>query len=274
MAEKWVKKSDGSQAPFEPEKLGKSLFRSGASESLIKEIVELVMNNTEPITTTKKIYNKAYAALRRSSTKLAGKYRLKNAVLQLGPSGYPFEHFVGHLLAYQGFERKVGTMMQGKCLSHEVDILAKKNQQGLIVECKHHSQPGYKSDVKVVMYVHSRFTDIVNGVKEKHPLNYQCVIATNTRFTADAITYANCYQILLISWDYPNRGSLKERIEISGLYPITCLNSLTKNEKQRLLKEEIVLCKELLVQPNRLQLIDQRKHRKILEECQELLTED
>lgn len=274
MEEKWVKKSNGDRVVFEADKLRKSLFRSGANEELIQHIIQEVMLGTELVTTTKKIYNQAYAILRKSSVKLAGKYRLKNAILQLGPSGYPLEHYIGHLLAYQGFERKVGIMMQGKCLEHEVDVYAENTEQRLIVECKHHSQPGYKSDVKVVMYVHSRYNDILNGQMEDSGHRYHCVVATNTRFTTDAITYANCYDITLISWDYPHRGSLRERIEISALYPITCLQSLTKNEKQKLLNAETVLCKQLMEESFRLNLIDQRKHQKILKECQELLSGD
>lgn len=274
MEEKWVKKSNGEQNLFDAEKLRISLFRSGANEQLIQFIIQEVMRSTEKVTTTKKIYNMAYAILKKSSSKLAGKYRLKNAILQLGPSGYPLEHYVGHLLAYQGFDRKVGLMMQGKCLEHEVDVFAQKDDLRLIVECKHHSQPGYKSDVKIAMYVHSRYNDIINGQTDKGGFRYRCVVATNTRFTTDAITYANCYDITLISWDHPHRGSLRERIEISGLYPITCLHNLTKNEKQRLLSAETVLCRQIIDEPERLELIDQRKHQKIMKECQDLITVD
>jgi len=275
MNEKWVKKSHGELVKFESEKLRRSLFRSGANDELITQIIQEVLAATEDVTTTKKIYHKAYAILKRSSNKLAGKYRLKNAILQLGPSGYPLEHYVGHLIAYQGFERQVGIMMEGKCLTHEVDVYGIKEDREVVIECKHHSQPGYKSDVKVAMYVHSRYRDIIHGesfLARKD--NFKCIIATNTRFTSDAIKYAECYGIGLISWDYPNRGCLRERIEISGLYPITCLYSLTKNEKQRLLKAHTVLCKQLLDQPELLNEIDQRKHKKIIAECQALLTED
>jgi hypothetical protein len=275
MGEKWVKKSNGEQVLFDASKLKTSLFRAGANEELIDFIVQDVMAHTAQVTTTKKIYNQAYAVLKRSSSKLAGKYRLKNAILQLGPSGYPLEHYIGHLIAYQGLEREVGIMMQGKCLEHEVDVYGKNGEHEVIIECKHHSQPGYKSDVKVAMYVHARFHDIINGPAYKHRKErFRCMIATNTRFTSDAIAYAGCYQIGLISWDYPKRGCLRDRIEISGLYPITCLYSLTKNEKQKLLKAETVLCKELIEEPHRLNEIDQRKHAKILAECHDLLSAD
>lgn len=272
MEEKWVKKSHGELVRFDTDKLRRSLLRSGAGEELIELIIEKVAEETESVTTTKIIYNKAYKHLKRASSKLAGKYRLKEAIYQLGPSGYPLEHYIGHLLAYQGFEIEVGIMMQGRCLKHEVDVYAVKEELKAIVESKHHSRNGHKSDVKVAMYVHSRFQDIINSddrKDDKH--NYRCVIATNTRFTLDAITYAECYDISLISWDYPHRGSLKERIEISGLYPITCLHSLTKSDKQKLLNEKTVLCKQLIDDPELLRSIDQRKHVKILEECQALI---
>lgn len=272
MEEKWVKKSHGELVKFDTNKLRISLLRSGAGEDLIESIIHKVSEETKEITTTKIIYNKAYKYLKRASSKLAGKYRLKDAIYQLGPSGYPLEHYIGHLLAYQGFEIEVGIMMQGRCLKHEVDVYAVKENIKAIVESKHHSRQGHKSDVKVAMYVHSRYRDIINSddrKDDKH--NYRCVIATNTRFTLDAITYADCYDISLISWDYPQRGSLKERIEISGLYPITCLHSLTKNEKQNLLNEKTVLCKQLIEQPELLISIDQRKHDKILQECHVLV---
>lgn len=272
MEEKWVKKSYGEVVSFDSDKLRQSLLRSGAGESLIEQIVSQVLVETASVTTTRKIYSKAYQLLKKSSYKLAGKYRLKEAILKLGPSGYPLEHYIGHLLAYQGFDIEVGLMMQGKCLKHEVDVYAVKEDLKAIVESKHHSRQGYKSDVKVAMYVHSRFNDIVNATERVADLaNYRCVIATNTRFTLDAITYAACYGITLISWDYPQRGSLRQRIEISGLYPITCLHSLTKSETQKLLAEGIVLCKQIIDQPDLLGPIDQRKHKKILNECKELV---
>lgn len=272
MEEKWVKKSHGALEPFDNQKLKRSLLLAGAGEKLITSIIERVLAECESPCTTKTIYNKAYKYLKKASNKLAGKYRLKEAILQLGPSGYPLEHYIGHLLTYQGFKTEIGTMMKGKCLSHEVDVYAVKDQIKAIVECKHHSKQGYKSDVKVAMYVHSRYRDIINSEQRLyHQENYRCVIATNTRFTLDAITYAKCYGIILISWDYPIRGSLKERIEISGLYPITCLHSLTKSEKQRLLNERIVLCRQILEQPDALLHIDQRKHPKILQECHNLI---
>lgn len=271
MSQKWVKKASGEVVEFDEQKFRKSLFSSGASEELIDRIQQAVENEFVETTTTRKIYKKAYQLLRSSSQKLAGKYKLKSAILELGPSGYPFEVFIGKLFEYQGFKVKVGTEVQGKCLTHEVDIMANGNENLIIGECKHHGNPGYKSDIKIPLYVHSRFNDIVNGFKSKSDeRNYQCWIITNTRFTSDAIDYANCYGLKLLAWDYPNKGNLKDRIELSGLYPITCLYSLTRHEKAVLMENDIVLCQQILDQPGLLSPIDKRKHDKILSESRNL----
>ncbi|HLR91356.1 MAG TPA: hypothetical protein VK040_10390 [Balneolaceae bacterium] len=70
-------------------------------------------------------------------------------------------------------------------------------------------------------------------------------VYTNTRFTSDAIQYGKCVGLLLTSWDYPRGNGLKDRIDKSGLHPLTALTTLTKAEKTKLLDEGIVLCKEL-----------------------------
>jgi hypothetical protein len=44
----------------------------------------------------------------------------------------------------------------------------------------------------------------------------ECWIATNTRFSKDAVTYGNCAGLKLFSWDYPLKGGLKELVSLSG----------------------------------------------------------
>lgn len=271
MSQKWVKKASGEIVQFDEGKLKRSLFNSGASEELIEKITNTISENLTETTSTRSIYKRAYQLLRTSSQKLAGKYKLKTAILELGPSGYPFEHFVGQLLAYQGYDVEVGIEIQGKCLSHEVDIFAHTGRHLIIGECKHHGNPGYKSDIKVPLYIHSRYNDIIAGLQSNgENREPECWIITNTRFTTDSEQYGSCYGLKLIAWDFPKKGNLRERVELSGLYPITCLFSLTKREKQILMDEDIVLCQQISANPDLLKPIDPRKHSKILAECQEI----
>lgn len=74
---------------------------------------------------------------------------------------------------------------------------------------------------------------------------YRGGVVCNTRFSDDAMNYAKCAGLVMISWDYPADTGLKYWIDKTGLHPVTSLISLTKNEKQFLLVKGIVLCNQL-----------------------------
>ena len=78
--------------------------------------------------------------------------------------------------------------------------------------------------------------------------------------------------MLLTSWDYPIGNGLKDRIDKSGLHPLTALTTLTKAEKTKLLDTGIVLCKELHENPYLLEQIEipTSRHKNIIEDSQEL----
>jgi len=243
-----VKKFSGELVDFDESKLILSLQAAKADPSLAKKIVNEIRLSLYDGMTTKKIYQKAFHLLKTRQRPSASRYKLKRAIMELGPSGFPFERYIGHILNYDGYETQVGIIMQGNCVSHEVDVLAKKENRCYIIECKYHNRQGKPNDVKIPLYIHSRFNDIrrrLIGLDPHSSVEYSSWIFTNTRFTSDAIDYARCSGMQLISWDYPENKSLKYRINKSGLFPITSLTSLTKREKTLLLDEGLVLCKEI-----------------------------
>lgn len=247
----FITKASGEKVPFSAEKLRQSLRRAGAGEEVIDSIEKEIGQRLYTGITTKEIYRKAFSMLRKASAYLAAKYKLKKALQELGPSGYPFEKYVGAVLKFEGYETQVGKIVQGHCVQHEVDVIAKKDDQHFMIECKFHSDQVRKCDVKIPLYIHSRFLDVEKAWQQKpghgHKF-HQGWVVTNTRFTTDAIQYGTCAGLQLVSWDYPKKGSLRERIDRSGLHPITCLTTLTKKEKQLLLEKGIVLCQELCQQ--------------------------
>ncbi|MFQ5447148.1 MAG: restriction endonuclease [Saprospiraceae bacterium] len=243
-----VAKASGDKVPFEPEKLRHSLEQAGAGVDAITRILAEIDDVLFPGITTKEIYKRAFSLLRKTSAHLAAKYKLKKAIQELGPSGYPFEKYVAEILKHQGYRVQVGQIVQGHCVQHEVDIIAEKENRHLMIECKFHSDNGRKCDVKVPLYIHSRFLDVEKAWKKQpgHDTKFhQGWLVTNTRFTSDAIKYGTCAGMYLMGWDFPKKGNLKERIELAGLHPLTCLTTLTKREKQHLLNRKIVLCKEI-----------------------------
>ncbi|GHA25281.1 restriction endonuclease [Salinimicrobium tongyeongense] len=270
-----VKKSSGEYEDFQIEKLINSLRRAGANEVIVKDIAHKVYEQLEEGMTTKRIYEAAFKMLKAKSRVSAFKYKLKKALMELGPSGFPFEKLVGKLLAHEGFETKVGVIVQGNCVQHEVDVIAQKGEKHYMIECKYHSDQGRFCNVKIPLYIHSRFLDVEKQWRRKKGHQnkiHKGGLYTNTRFTSDAINYGNCVGLLMTSWDYPKESGLKDRIDQAGLHPLTALTSLTKAEKTKLLDEGIVLCKELHESPNLLDKvgIPNSRHKRILEDSLEL----
>ena len=240
-------KSTGEKVKFSLQKLRRSLQRSGADTTDIEHILDIVRDELYQGISTKEIYNRAFALLKKKKSVFASKYKLKKAIYELGPTGFPFEHFVAAVLKYSGYEVSVGQVVKGNCVSHEVDVIARKNGDYLVIECKFHSEEGRNCNVKVPLYIYSRYQDIKKqhqNNKEKEP--NEGWVVTNTRFTTDAIQYGTCIGLYLLSWDYPKNNSLKDRIDRLNLYPITVSTLLTNREKHFLLSRDIVLCKQLL----------------------------
>ena len=243
-----VTKGSGEKTAFDPEKLKQALAHSGANTTEQNRVVNLVEARMYDGISTRKIYQMAYALLKKGSHKTAGRYRLKKAIMELGPTGYPFEIFVGKIFQSMGYQVEVGVNVQGKCIQHEVDVVAKKPGEMIMVECKFHSDNTRKSDVKIPLYIHSRFLDVKASWEEKYGtkgMKYRGGVVTNTRFSDDALNYSKCAGLVLISWDYPEVTGLKYWIDKTGLHPITSLHSIAKREKQILLEKGIVLCSEL-----------------------------
>lgn len=270
-----IVKSSGEVVQFSLTKLKKSLKRTGADDEVVASILETVHDELYEGITTKEIYNRAFALLKKKKNVFASRYKLKKAIYELGPTGFPFEHFIGAILKYSGYKVAVGEILQGECVQHEVDIVAHKNNETTVVECKFHSEEGLVCNVKVPLYVHSRYRDVKNhwNTFKKHDTTLtQGWVVTNTRFTKDATEYGNCAGLYLLSWDYPLENSLKDIIDRLGLYPITVSTLLTNREKQFLLNRDVVLCRELIKDSfylDHLGVSDTRKKR-ILAEIQQL----
>ena len=242
-------KASGEKVKFSLDKLRASLKHTGANDVIINQILDTVTTELYQGISTKEIYNRAFSLLKKKKSYLASKYKLKKAIYELGPTGFPFESYVSNILKYSGYTTKVGEILKGQCVTHEIDVIATKNNETHIIECKFHSQQGLNCNVKIPLYIYSRYKDVkqywnLNQKKSESLLNGWVV--TNTRFTEDALKYGNCVGLNLLSWDYPKDNGLKDRIDRLHLYPITVSTLLTNREKQFLLSRDLVLCRELI----------------------------
>jgi hypothetical protein len=270
-----IVKASGEQTIFSADKLKSSLLRSGASKEIANEIVEKIAAELYEDMPTSVIYGKAFRLLKQYKKGFAAKYKLKTAIMELGPTGFPFEQFVARVFECLGYTTQTGKFISGRCVTHEVDVIAQKEGVESLVECKFHQQKGVFCDVKIPLYISARFRDIqdnkdnLNKEKISHP--FTGWVVTNTHFTKDAISYGLCAGLKLMGWDFPAKDSLRELVDKYGIHPITCLTTLTKQEKQQLLEKNIVLCSDL---ENHWELLGHIIHPeriiKVKEECKHL----
>jgi hypothetical protein len=272
-----VAKADGKKELFKVSKLKQSLSRSGASPQEIGMIIPEVEKMLFDGITTQEIYRRAFEMLRASETVVAARYSLRRALFNLGPTGFPFEDFLAKLFEHEGYTTKTRLILKGKCAEHEIDVAAYKNDDCFIAEAKFHSHPGMKSDLQVALYSFARLHDLQNlkicnadicGIKK-------FMIVTNTKFTSAAEKYALCSGLELLSWEFPKGNNLHDRIERSGLYPVTVLQTLSPSQKRALIEKGIVVCTDLLKKPQMLDIVHITQNRKnaVLDEARKLSAE-
>jgi hypothetical protein len=270
-----IVKHSGNIVDYNPSKLKQSLLKSGASQILVASILKAIEKEIYEGISTKKIYKMAFGLLKKASNSHAARYNLKEAIRLLGPAGFFFEKYIARIFASEDYETKTNVFLQGKCVSHEIDILVKKNDVLAMVECKFHMGKDANSDVKVPMYILSRFNDVKEkrvAVFDKNDLISKCWIVSNNRFTSDAIDFAKCSKLNLLSWNYPENNSLKTKNDLNFLYPITCLTTLALAEKDKLLVMEVILVKEIINNSECLEKIGLTPNRisNVLKEASEL----
>ncbi len=243
-------KKDGTREVFNPKKLQESLERSGADTGMATNIVDHITQEIFDGATTDFIYSHAFELLEKSENhggSVRFRYSLRRAVAALGPSGFPFEKYVAEVFMAHGYNTSVGMKVKGKCVTHEIDVIAENEKEVITAELKFHNKLAIKTDLKVSLYVNSRFRDIIDtgyyGDKKARPF-----LITNTKFSSNAIKYAECEGTLeLMGWDYPRRGNpnLHDFIQASKIHPVTALTSFSKNDHQALITAGFITCRDI-----------------------------
>jgi Holliday junction resolvase-like predicted endonuclease len=259
-----VVKANRKLEPFSEEKIRKSVKRAGIPDELQSAVVEKVKHSVRDNISTDEIYNNVSTALEESAYPFSKSvYRLKQAIMELGPTGYPFEDFVSELLLTLGYTTSVRQLLTGTCVIHEVDVVAQKAGIKAMIEAKFHNSAGSQSDLHVSLYTKARFDDL----KAKHQMT-EAWLVTNTKASEDAIAFADCVGMKVISWDYPDGGSLRDLVEKAGLHPITMLSTLSSGQKTKLIDDHVVRCKTIHENPlllNTLGLSEQEKQKVMAE---------
>lgn len=264
-----VIKATGKPEPYNEEKLVQSIKRAGIPESLENQVVSHVKEKLYDDIPTSVIYHHIKEYLKHSPQPAASaKYSLKQAIMDLGPTGYPFEDYIAHVMKSEGFETTVRNIVRGACITHEIDIIATKNEEKIMVEAKFHNFPGTKTNVHVALYTKARFED----TKQKNGFTAAWLV-TNTKVTTDAIAFIECCGMHILSWEYPAQRNFREIVEKARLIPITALTTLNQTQKAQLLASGTVLVKDIVTSQSILASLHLPAHRveTILAEAKQLV---
>lgn len=270
-----ITKADGTVEHFKIEKLRRSLRRSGAQPEEVNRVIAQIIPTLVAGVTTQEIYRNAFKILHQSDSPVAARYSLRRALFNLGPTGFPFERFLARMFALEGYTTKTGSLLQGRCAEHEIDLAAYKEDHSFVGEAKFHARPGIKSDLQVAMYSYARLMDLkgskichedICGIKEFW-------LITNTKFTSTARDYGECVGLKLLAWNYPKHNNLHDRIQRLRIYPITVLQGLTATQVKMLIERDIIICSDLVANPQVLQHLHlgTKRHESILNEARELI---
>lgn len=249
MPEFYVTKYNGDKELFDPSKLKANLLKIGTSPDVADLVMNEVSKSIREGITTREIYGLAYSLLKKHQRPVAIRYSLKKAIADFGPTGFPFEKFVAEMFRAQGYTVDTDRIIKGKCVEHEIDVLAWNDTKLILVEAKFHTDYGMKSDLKVALYIKARFEDLAEtkiliGGKERKMTDGWLV--TNTKFSQTAIQYGECQRLNMVGWNYPYGNNLHNMIEKAELIPLTALTVINSAEKKMFLSRNIVLSKDLL----------------------------
>ena len=243
-------KASGETEYFDLLKVRRACLRAGASlkiaDSITAEINHFIYDGISTI----EIYRAVGQLLEKHTYNSSVKYRLKEAIMNMGPSGFPFETYISEIFRHYGYRTKTRVVLRGACVNHEIDIIiekgAPKETRRIIVECKYHNSSGIYTGLKEVLYTYARLLDLKEaydkGVCDKID---EAWLITNTKISQDAQEYSKCKGLRVIGWRYPYENGLEKMIEEKNLYPITILKSIDRNTLSKFSKAEIMLLRNL-----------------------------
>lgn len=271
-----VRKFSGELVEFNLNQLKGSLAKSGASSDIVDHVWERMQPMVYDGINTRDLYRMAFRLLKQQADSFAARYSLKRALRDLGPAGYYFEQWVARLFQYAGYQTVTSQLLAGNSVTHEVDVVAQKDDEQLLVECKFRNTDDAKISVTTPMYFLSRVRDFEGRDFSFFGKTLRFTggwLVTNAYLTSDSIRFGQYYHLNLLAWDYPGQSSIKRRVDNAGLYPITCLTTVSKTGKDVLLRQGCLLVKDIVNDTSQLDILGcaPRKKRRIVQEATELV---
>lgn len=243
----YVVKADGSKQLFNKRKIIRTCIKLGASPSLARKIASKIEENAYDGITTREILREIYEELGKHDPIFKFQMDLRESLSLLKPKP-DFEQYTRIILSEIGFKVIPGQIIRGKCIDHEIDAIAFKENKTYLIEVKHHYNHHTLTGLDVVRILWAVYEDVKEGYKlGLHDLNINgAMVVSNTKFSHHAIKYAECKGIEYLGWKIPIGKGIESIIEERKLYPVTYLKGLSREIIDRLTANKIITLKKLI----------------------------
>jgi hypothetical protein len=241
-----VTKWDGRLEPFDRRKIYKTLLRLGASTNVAEEISKEVESKIYDGIKTKEVLDVAFGLLGERKPSAVHMKDLKTALGAMIPMP-DFEEYVRILLRAKGYKVAPNKVIQGFCVTHEIDGILEKDGETIYLEVKNHSNPHISTPFNVTLAAKAKWDDIQRGYdKELNEHSFDRVlIVCNTRLTKHAEDYARCTGLDHVGWNAPKGAGIDSIISETRIYPVTILRTLTDNDHHKLSEAGIITLNQL-----------------------------
>ena len=234
-----IRKANGSKVSFDKKKVETTCIRAGVTRNVARHISSNIAKQIFSGIDSSSIYKMVLRELSFEDQGIKHRYRLKEAIMLMGPMGFPFEIYISKILENYGHKiNSIGKKFSGHCALHEIDISTRKKNQRYMIECKYHNASGKYTGLKESLYTHARYLDLKAKFEKE-------ILVSNTKVSFDAIKYAKCVGQEILCWRYPQNNGLEKMIEKKNLYPITVLH-IFRHEIPQFAHNGIMLIQDLV----------------------------
>jgi len=235
-----VVKESGDVEYYNHSKVQNAIRRAGLSPKAAADVLSKLEPQLFDGISTKKIYGILYGLIEERKPEVSHKYNLKRALIEIGPAGHDFEDFAARLLSLEGYRTHTRQILEGKCVSHEIDIIAADHGEVFMCECKFHNSGGLKTRIQDALYTYARFLDLKEGAKLGKCRDFtRPYLISNTKFSSEVKDYAACMDFPLLGWHYPLEASLEYLIDKRKCYPISVI-PMSRKVLEKLLSKRLV----------------------------------
>lgn len=239
----YVIKANGEKEQFDKEKIKATCTRIGLENKDCLNIADNVEKNIKNGISTHDVYKITLEEIKKIDDAHAAVFGLRDSIAEI--DSVSFEIYVKKVLEANGYECKWNTLIKGKCVEHQIDIIANKEKL-YMVECKWHFNPHRLCGLGIPLQINSRLEDVVDGFSSKindYDFDFAWII-TNTKFSEHSRMYSSCKKIRLTGWRSGDL-SLEKLAQSAKVYPVSMIYK-DKKVLNEFLSKGIVTIQDLL----------------------------